>query len=137
MTFAKDLESFLKGMFGKFRLRTVLALWLATTIVPLLFSQIALSADPIIFLEKQKLWVLQAGEATYAFGVNERGELQHLYWGNRVGAEGFGSAHSSPEWAAFDLSTTTTPQEYPGWGAGLYTEPALKITFANGHRAAD
>src|SRR5258708_32489969 len=46
----------------------------------------------------------------------------------------FDSAQSLPEWAAFDLSTTTTPQEYPGWGAGLYTEPALKATFANGNR---
>ena len=116
------------------RLRTVLARWLARTVVTLLFSHIAFAAAPIIFLEKQKLWVLQAGEATYAFGVNERGELQHLYWGQRMGAEEFSVAHSLPEWASFDLSTTTTPQEYPGWGAGLYVEPALKITFANGNR---
>jgi alpha-galactosidase len=134
MRCARDFESFLKGVFGKFRLRTVLALWLARAVVPLLFSHIAFAADPIIFLEKQKLWILQAGEATYAFGVNERGELQHLYWGQRMGAEEFSAAHSLPEWASFDLTTTTTPQEYPGWGAGLYVEPALKITFANGNR---
>ena len=66
--------------------------------------------------------------------MNERGELQHLYWGKRIGAEEFSAAHSLPEWASFDLSTTTTPQEYPGWGAGLYVEPALKVTFANGDR---
>ena len=36
--------------------------------------------------------------------------------------------------ASFDLSTTTTPQEYPGWGAELYTEPALKATYADGNR---
>ena len=36
--------------------------------------------------------------------------------------------------ASFDLSTTTTPQEYPGWGAELYNEPALKATYADGNR---
>jgi alpha-galactosidase len=134
MMYANDVESFLKGVFGKFRVRAVLALLLVRTFVPFLLSHLAYAADPIIFLEKQKLWVLQVSEATYAFGVNERGELQHLYWGKRMGAENFGRAHSLPEWASFDLSTTTTPQEYPGWGAGLYVEPALKITFANGNR---
>ncbi len=36
--------------------------------------------------------------------------------------------------ASFDPPMTTTPQEYAAWGAGLYTEPALKITFADGNR---
>ena len=38
------------------------------------------------------------------------------------------------EVASFDLSTTTTPQEYPGWGAEFYNEPALKATYADGNR---
>jgi alpha-galactosidase len=36
--------------------------------------------------------------------------------------------------ASFDSPYTTTPEEYAGWGAGLYTEPALKVTFADGNR---
>jgi hypothetical protein len=28
---------------------------------------------------------LDGGNSTYAFGVNERGELQTLYWGGRLG----------------------------------------------------
>ncbi len=94
----------------------------------------AFAANSIVFMENKKLWVLQAGEGTYAFGVNDRGELQNVYWGRRVQAEQFSAAHSLPGWASFDLSTTTTPQEYPGWGAGLYTEPALKATFPDGNR---
>ena len=39
-----------------------------------------------------------------------------------------------PAWASFDSSYTNTPQEYAGWGAGLFLEPALKITFADGNR---
>src|ERR1051325_2744182 len=44
------------------------------------------------------------------------------------------AAHSFPEMASFDSPATTTPQEYAGWGAGLFTEPALKVTFADGNR---
>jgi alpha-galactosidase len=91
-------------------------------------SAIQYSAD-------KKVWLLQAGEQSYAFGVNERGELQSIYWGAHVGTlDDLQTAKSRPEAASFDLSTTTTPQEYPGWGAGLYTEPALKATFADGNR---
>jgi len=134
MTHANDVESFPWAVFGELRLRAVLVLLLARIIVPFLLVHLARAADPIIFSEKKKLWVLQVGEATYALGVNDRGELQHLYWGKRIGAEDFGGAHALPEWSSFDLSTATTPQEYPGWGAGLYAEPALKATFANGNR---
>ena len=134
MTHANDVESFPRSVFGELRLRAVLVLLLARIIVPFLLVHLARAADPIIFIEKKTLWVLQCGEATYALGVNQRGELQHLYWGKRMGPEDFGGAHSLPEWSSFDLSTATTPQEYPGWGAGLYAEPALKAIFANGNR---
>ena len=95
---------------------------------------LAQTHDGIIYVEKSKLWILQTPEASYAFGVNERGELQNLYWGKRLEAQDFSPARSLRGWSSFDLSTTTTPQEYPGWGAGLYTEPALKVTFSNGNR---
>ena len=78
---------------------------------------------------------LDGGNSTYAFGVNDRGELQPLYWGGRLGArDTIPPAHSFPEAASFDSSYTTTPQEYASWGAGLFTEPALKITFPDGNR---
>jgi alpha-galactosidase len=78
---------------------------------------------------------LDGGNVTYAFGVNERGELQQLYWGGRVAAaDAIEPAHSDREWASFDSSYNNTPQEYAGWGSGLYMEPALKVTFADGVR---
>jgi len=78
---------------------------------------------------------LDGGNATYAFAVNERGELQTLYWGGRIGErDSLPAAHSNPEAASFDSPYTTTPQEYAGWGAGLFTEPALKVSFADGNR---
>jgi alpha-galactosidase len=78
---------------------------------------------------------VDGGNSTYAFGVNEHSELQPLYWGGRLGAHDVvPPAHSLPEMASFDSPYTTTPQEYAGWGAGLFTEPALKVTFADGNR---
>ncbi|MFL6429503.1 MAG: alpha-galactosidase [Acidobacteriaceae bacterium] len=82
-----------------------------------------------------KVWVIQAGEFTYAMGVDERNWLQSLYWGPPIDrGQDIPPARSLPEAASFDLPTTTTPQEYAAWGAELYTEPALKATFASGNR---
>jgi alpha-galactosidase len=83
----------------------------------------------------QPVFRLDGGNVTYAFGVNERSELQQLYWGGRIAVgDTIGSAKASPELASFDSSYNNTPQEYAGWGSGLFQEPALKITFADGNR---
>jgi alpha-galactosidase len=82
-----------------------------------------------------KTFRLDGGGVSYVFGVNTRGELQQLYWGGRLGAtDSFPQAKPMPEWASFDSSYNNTPQEYAGWGAGLFNEPALKVTFADGNR---
>ncbi len=82
-----------------------------------------------------KVFRLDGGNVSYVFGVNTRGELQQLYWGGRLGgADAFAAAMPMPEWASFDSSYNNTPEEYAGWGSGLYVEPALKVTFADGNR---
>jgi alpha-galactosidase len=97
-------------------------------LLALVLSSFTLAQTPPVFR-------LDGGNATYAFGVNERGELQTLYWGGRLGPhDSIPAAHSLPEMASFDSPYTTTPQEYAAWGAGLFTEPAVKITFADGNR---
>jgi alpha-galactosidase len=87
------------------------------------------------FEESAKVFRMDGGNVTYAFGVNARGELQQLYWGGRLGAmDRIPQAVAAREWASFDSSYTNTPQEYAGWGAGLFVEPALKVTFGDGNR---
>jgi len=82
-----------------------------------------------------KVFRLDGGGVSYVFGVNQRGELQQLYWGGKLGAaDAFPAASALPEWASFDSSYSNTPQEYAGWGAGLFNEPALKVSFADGNR---
>jgi alpha-galactosidase len=89
----------------------------------------------ITYNDQAKVFRLDAANVTYAFGINERGELQALYWGGRLGAgDVLPAVQSFSEVASFDLTRTVTPQEFAGWGAGLYVEPALKITFPDGNR---
>ncbi len=81
--------------------------------------------DAIRYLETQKVFVLDAGAVTYAFGVNGRNELQHLYWGPRLHRDAdFAPAREVQGWASFDLSPTSTPDEYPAWGAAALSRPA-------------
>lgn len=92
-------------------------------------------ADSIRYLADKKVFVLDAGPVTYAMGVNDRNELQPLYFGEHLWRDqDFQSAHTLREWASFDRTSTTTPQEYPGYGAGLFVEPSLKATLQNGVR---
>jgi alpha-galactosidase len=78
---------------------------------------------------------MDAADVSYVLGVNENGELQTLYWGKRLRpADPFPAAHSSAGSSAFDFSVNATPQEYVGWGGGLYVVPALKVTFPDGNR---
>jgi alpha-galactosidase len=103
----------------------------------LLVASVAACAQPasVSYDAGAKVFRLDGGGMTYAFGVNARGELQQLYWGGRLGAtDAIPQAVPLPEWASFDSSYTNTPQEYTGWGAGLFVEPALKVTFAEGNR---
>ena len=93
------------------------------------------SQPHVRFDSKTRVFRLDGNQTTYAFGVNERGELQSLYWGGALSLnDPISTAHGSIDAASFDISSTTTPQEYAGWGAGLYTEPALKVGFADGNR---
>ncbi len=94
-----------------------------------------MAASGIRYLASQKTWVIDTDNTTYAVGVNERGELQELYWGAKLTRpEDLGTPHSSPGRASFDSSETNTNGEYPGWGGVFYAEPCLKLTRADGDR---
>jgi alpha-galactosidase len=91
--------------------------------------------DPIRYLPQQKTFVLDAGTNTYAFGINGRNELQHVYWGAKLHRDAdFTAPREERGWASFDLSPTSTPDEYPAWGAGRFIETCLKATRADGVR---
>lgn len=101
-----------------------------------LLSSIGSACAQVRYDSTTRLFRLSGGQVSYVFGVNESGQLQSVYWGGALGEnDQLPPAHSLSELAtSFDPSSTITPQEYPGWGSALYSEPAIKITFADGNR---
>ena len=99
------------------------------------FSSLLSAQSTIQYSAEKRVWLLQAGEQSYAFGVNERGELQSIFWGAKIASlDDLQPAKSLPEFSSNDGSQTRTPQEYAAWGSELYTEPAIKATFEDGNR---
>jgi alpha-galactosidase len=89
----------------------------------------------IRFDEASKVFRLDAAGTTYAFGINDQNELQPIYWGSAVETDdSLPVAKQNAGAEAFDLPSSTTQKEYAGWGAELYAEPALKVTFPDGNR---
>ena len=104
-------------------------------LVSLLSLSSLVSAQQIAESADKRQWTLTAGEMSYVVGVNEQQMVETLYWGPRLAAGAtLPPAHSQQERASFDPAIALTPLEYPAWGAGLFTEPALKLTSANGDR---
>lgn len=57
-----------------------------------------------------KVFRLDGGDVTYAFGVNEVGSLQPVYWGKELAAKDtLPAAHTLGPPSSFDSSATTTP----------------------------
>ena len=93
-----------------------------------LFAEVSFNAE-------RKLFFLNTASSTYVLGINERNELQTVYWGAPIARQGdFTAAHSTPDRSSFDPSATRTNEEYPGWGGTRFSEPALKLTRADGNR---
>ena len=89
----------------------------------------------IHFDSQTQVFRIDAADMSYVLGINEKKQLQALYWGKRLNtADAFAMPHSDPGVSSFESSINTTQQEFVGWGGGLYVEPDLKITFPDGNR---
>lgn len=85
--------------------------------------------------ETSRVFRLDGGKVTYAFGINERGQVQSLYWGERLGDnDSPGRPLSLRDHSSVDLSSSVTPQEFPSQGGGMFAEPALKLAWPDGVR---
>ncbi|MBB6097841.1 alpha-galactosidase [Deinobacterium chartae] len=81
------------------------------------------------------LWVLETRTAAYSLGLDPDGRLVHTYWGPRLPrSEDYPRPPAVTEWASFNHPAHLALEEYPGYGAPKYIEPALKLSFADGTR---
>lgn len=113
------------------------ALWPSLVLVAAIQSNSPLHAQAHIRADNSRhVWQMDAGEMSYVIGVNDANALQSIYWGPKLNATAtFPAPQHHPEIASFDPPVNTTPLEYPGWGAGLALEPALKVSFPDGNRS--
>ncbi len=89
----------------------------------------------ILYEETAHTFRIDGADVSYVFGVNQNGEVQTLYWGQRLQlADPTPPARADGGTSAFDLPVNATPQEFTGWGGGLVVVPNLKITFPDGNR---
>ncbi len=86
------------------------------------------------YLPAKKLWILETQRTTYALGVNQKNELQNVYWGGRITRDDDVPAARLPGSFAFESPEGIQNEEYPAWGGMRYAEPCVKITQANGNR---
>jgi alpha-galactosidase len=89
----------------------------------------------IVFDNQTRVFRIDAADMSYMLGINEKKQVQTLYWGKRLSAaDTFATPHPTSDLAGFDTSINLTQQEFTGWGGGLYLEPDLKVTFPDGNR---
>lgn len=103
--------------------------WLIVTGASLLRGQ-AIQYSPA-----KRVWLINAGQSSYAMGVSANGQLQNLYWGAPLWrADDVPSATEKKDRSSFDPHAMLENEEYPGWGGPRFYEPALKISRADGNR---
>ncbi|MBB5330727.1 alpha-galactosidase [Tunturiibacter gelidoferens] len=118
----------------KLRFIVLLCIAFGSTHLPL-FAEGQSNAALIHFDSQAQVFRMDTADMSYVFGINEKKQLQAIYWGKRLSsADTFAMPHSDPGVSSFESSTNTTRQEFVGWGGGLYVEPDLKVTFPDGNR---
>jgi alpha-galactosidase len=92
-------------------------------------------AQNIQFDESRKVWLLTTSHSSYAMGLTQDGQLQHLYWGGPLWrVEDIPAATQREDVSSFDPREMIENEEFPAWGGPRYYEPAIKITRADGVR---
>ncbi len=89
--------------------------------------------EAVQYLEDKRAWLLTTRHTAYALGLNEGGQLLHLYWGDRLPYPADYPGLGRPETYAVENGALRA-DEYPAWGGFMYSEPCLKATFADGVR---
>jgi alpha-galactosidase len=82
-----------------------------------------------------KQWLLETQHTAYRLGLTPGGLLAHTYWGQRLPRQSdYPMPADSEGWASFNGPSQLVNLEYPTYAGPNYTEPAFKVTFADGVR---
>src|SRR5437667_2011076 len=78
--------------------------------------------------------------STYCLGLSaDASSLQHIYWGRRIAEAGaLEMAHTpGPLLVPFESRKGISREEYAPWGGLRFSEPSLKVEYADGTRAIE
>lgn len=85
-------------------------------------------------LEQERIFEIRTKQSAYLIGINDREQIQHLYWGEPVEARECARLLIPRSHSSFDADLNGELEEYGGWGGTRYIEPCLKVTFGDGVR---
>ena len=83
-----------------------------------------IGSAPVRYVANLRLWLLTTEQTSYVMGLNERAELQTLYWGGKLTSDrDLTAARLRPEYNSFDSQEGMSNLEYPDGAAGITTSP--------------
>jgi len=86
-------------------------------------------------LVRYNQWILETADTAYVVGVNQSGLLVHAYWGDRLPyPEDYPAPVDAEGWASFSGAAHLLAAEYPAYAGTNFTEPCLKLSYADGVR---
>jgi len=94
----------------------------------------------ITYDASSRCWILQMEASTYCIGLSQdESSLQHIYWGPHIPAATALEMvqPSKPSRAPFESSTGNSREEYVPWGEMRFSEPSLKVEYADGTRGIE
>ena len=81
-----------------------------------------------------QVFLFSTGNTSYAFGIDDRGLVRHLYWGKKLPSADELEMPVLTEVSTNDPVFEITPEEFPVHGGLRYKEHCLKVTFPDGTR---
>ena len=88
----------------------------------------------ILIDELRLVFGVETAKTTYAFGIDDRGLLRHLYYGPKVNGLSDFDVPILNELSSNDPVLDLTDEEYPVFGGMRYKEHCLKVNYADGTR---
>lgn len=88
----------------------------------------------IVINQKKNIFLLNTRSTSYAFGIDDRGLVRHLYWGKKIDSVEDFEMPVLTEVSTNDPVFEITREEFPVYGGLRYKEHCLKAVFADGTR---
>lgn len=84
--------------------------------------------------DQQLLWVIKTKSMDYVLRCDEFGAIQHVYWGRKLSrVEDYTAWFSMSKWS-WESEKGNSREELMPWAELNFTEPGLKVLYADGTR---